>query len=327
MKKKILLLVTVSALLIASFFIPAMIDKRITVVTVTGVKTTTHSDDIFVSGVVEELSRKDVSVKIPLVASRINCEIGDTVAVNQILAEVDVDATAEALLDLTELKTLIPAEYIEAAASLSIDPQTLKQYIPTVITSPADGVVTSMSITKGGICTPVSPLFTISSSDNVRLKLSVGESDIAKVKNGDTVVFKATASGEQKYLGTVELIFPTASKTLVGTSQATIVNIYVNPQEHYPALKPGFSINGVVKASTESEVKVIPYECIMQDSKNREYVYIANEKSVSRCYLNTGREFSEGVEVISPMLDGQKIIANPTAIKDEGGLIKIQRER
>lgn len=326
MKKKIILLCTISVLMLASFFIPTLLDKRITTVTVTGVKTATHSEDIYVSGVVEELSKQDVTVKIPLVAKRINCQIGDTVEINQILAEVDIDATAEALLDLTELKSLIPAEYIEAAASLSIDPQTLKQYIPAVITAPANGIITAISVTAGGICTPITPLFTISSGENVRLKLSVSENDITKVNSGDLVVFKAIASGEQKYLGNVDLVFPTATKTLIGTSQATVVNIYVHPQQSYSTLKPGFTVSGVVKASAVSEVKVIPYECVMQDKENREYVYIASSSGVYRCYINTGRELASGVEVISPLLDGQRIVTNPTAITNESGLIKILGE-
>lgn len=323
MKKKVISILIVTLMVSAALYTPKYFEKSVIPVQITKVATTTFTNDIFVSGVVEELSKKDVIVQLPLVPSKVYYGIGDKVKLNDVLADVDVEATTAALFDLTDATNLIPQEYVAAIAGLNIDDTMINTYVPKQIVAPADGVVTAISLVSGGICTPNSSVVTISNQDEIRLKMSVSENDIDGVQKGDTVVFKASATGEQKYVGNVDLIFPTANKTIVGTSQATVVNLYVKLSDYYQALKPGYTVSGVVKSPVARNVYILPYECIMQDADNAEFVYLINGNKVQRCDVTTGMELGDGVEILSPSLVGQRIVLNPGDIKSEDSLIKI----
>ncbi len=155
------------------------------------------------------------------------------------------------------------------------------------------------------------------------MKVTVDELDADSVKVGDTVVLKASATGEQKYVGRVDQIFPTATKTLVGTTQATVVSMYVSLNNDHNRLKPGYTVNGVIKHKDAKTVSILPYESVLQDTDNKEYVYLIQENRLQKCYVKTGNEMSTGVEIISPDLTGQKVVRDATQVKKPNGLIKV----
>lgn len=320
MKKNILLIVTSAMVIIAAFCSPQLVAKAAVDVQVTSIMQTQYSNDIYATGVVEELSKKNVIAELPLVAGKVYYQVGDSVKVNDVLADIDIQATTAALYNLTQASNLIPKEYMEVLGS--IDTTQISGYIPDKIYSPADGVITSISLVEGAVSTPKATVATISNKNEIRLKLSVSENDAAKIAVNDDVVFKVSATGNDKYLGKVERIFPTASKTLVGTSQATVVSLYVTIPDN-AALKPGYTVNGVIKSPTTTTAYVLPYECVLQDEKNVEYVYLAYENTVIRCDVKTGLELGEGVEILSPSLQGQRVIVNAADIKSGESLIKI----
>ncbi|WMJ22821.1 HlyD family efflux transporter periplasmic adaptor subunit [Paludicola sp. MB14-C6] len=326
MKKYVIMQAVAIPMFILALFIPVFITNSVIPVEVTTVSQANYTDDIYVNGFVEEKSKKDIFANLPLVPSKVNFRIGDKVNAGDVIAEIDTDATKNALLQLANMANFIPKEYVDAIGKLNVDEKIIKDYIPTEMTAPISGTITSISLVEGAISTPNTSVVTIIQADENRVKMSVNESDIDKVKVGDTVVFKANATKDVKYVGKVERVFPTATKTLVGTTQATVVGIYVDLAENYDKLRPGYTVNGVIHNADKEVVHIIPYEAVLQDAKNKEYVYVIRNSHAERCYIETGRELGDGIEILSPSLFDQAIVKNANDIKRDRGLVKIVKK-
>lgn len=323
MKKYIILEIICVPIFILAMLIPVFMESFIPSVRITRIAKTKYSEDIFVSGFVEEKSKKDVYVELPIVPSEINFRIGDKVESGDVIASVDTKATQKALFAMAEMTQLIPDEYVEALGQIRISDDLVKDYIPTEILSPTSGTISSISLVEGAISMPKSSVVTIIQAEDVLVRMTVNESDIDKVGVGDDVVFKASATNDIKYHGQVERLFPTATKTLIGTSQVTVIDLYVKLSERYERLRPGYTVNGVVKRPASDEIYVLPYEAVGQDENDKEFVYLVSDSFSQKCFVKTGRELENGIEILSPQLYGQKVILNSADVKKDNMLIHI----
>ncbi len=313
-------------LIILAFMIPFLMQKSIVQVSITSLSEMQYSEDIYTNGFIEEEGKKDIIAELPIVPDKVYFKIGDHVNTSDVIADVDINATRAAIFNIAEMSKLIPQEYMAVMGNINIDEEYVEKYIPRTIVSPASGTITSINLVEGAISTPQTAVVTINRFDSVRVRMTVNEVDADKVKVGDTVVFKANATSDVKYTGKVERLFPTASKTLVGTTQATVVGLYVKLDKDYQRLKPGYTVNGVIKQPSIGGIFTLPYEAVLQDKNNQEYVYIINGSRVNRCDVKTGKELSNSVEIISPNLINEKIVFNASQIKKPNQLVRIIKD-
>lgn len=303
--------------------IPLVVRQLVTPVRVARPAQLRFSEDIFVSGAVEAAEKKEITVELPVVPDQVFVGIGDRVEVGDLIATVDTSATQAALFQLVEAANVIPEEYLSVLSSFRIDASLAKSVIPSEIRCTSTGTVTGMSLVSGAMSTPGSTVCTISDLEGLRLRMTVSEEDADSVQPGDLVVFKARATGDQKYVGSVEKIFPSAQKTLVGTSQQTVVSLYVGLNEDYPRLKPGYSVEGAVKKKDGQTACVIPYEAVLQDDDNQEYVYLYENARAVRRDIVTGLEFTGGVAVASGLSGDELVIQDAAGIPGEHSLVKV----
>ncbi len=322
MKKYLKLSVATLFVIVLSTFIPKAIENMVTSVEIISPKKSIISEDIYTSGVIEEISKKDIFVELPIVPEKVNVQIGDYVEAQDVIATVDTAATQAALFNLADSTKLIPQEFMEVIGKLNVSEEIVKDYIPTEIVSPTSGTITSINLIAGAMTTPKTTVCTISKTDVMRVKMTIDEIDSDKIVEGDIVVFKASATGDVKYTGKVDRGFTPATKTISGTSQVTVVGIYVQLDANYSRLKPGYSVNGVVKKSGDVVAMTIPYEAILQDDNNQEYTYVYRDGRAIRKDITTGEEFSDKVQVISGLDQDDLIIVNAVNIKGNNVIVK-----
>lgn len=324
-----------AALLLVAFLLslPAVMGWLVTPVDLVRPSLREVNEDIYASGTVEEQNRREVTVQLPLVPGSVAVEIGDRVEPNQVIAEVDQAATRAALLNLLEAADLLPEEAISVMGGLSDDVDlsvitelglgttAVDSLIPQRILAPAGGVVTALSLAPGAIAQPGAGVCTISQLDALRVKLTVEESYADRVQAGDTVVFKAGATGEEKYVGQVTSVFPAANRTLVGTSQQTVVGLYVSIDNGSSRLKPGYSVNGVIKKGSGRAELCVPYEAVLQDDANQEYVYVWERARAVRRDVETGEEFADGVGIVSGLTEQDLVVADASRVPGENSLL------
>lgn len=342
-KKYVLLLTAAAILSAAAYVVPGWAVGSIPQVELIYPTVGNISRNISAGGTVEELSRTDITIPIPVVIRNVRVSVGDTVEAGQVLADVDAAGTRSALLNLVQSVAALPEEYrdyadlleeqylqplqdIAAAYGISdwTDSQTdslLDSLIPSQILAPASGTVTSLSLSPGKLTAYGTAVGCISQPDRIRLHMSVDESDADRIQEGDTVVFRATATGEEKYVGTVSRVFPSATQTISGLTAQTVVGFYVTPVGEYSKLKPGYSVTGVVRKDAGQPSLFLPYEAILQDESNREYVYLYRDHRACRQYITTGEELSWGTAVLSGVTADDLVIANAADVISEGLVI------
>lgn len=290
------------------------------------------TDDIYVSGEVEETIRKEVYVNLPLVPGEVQVSVGDWVEVNQPLATVDLPASSAALFQLAETLELLPDGAVAAMAGISqalpeweesLSASRLESLLPTEILAPASGVVTSLELSPGALALPQTAVCTISRLEGLRLRMSVEEASAERIQPGDPVLFKAEATGEEVYAGTVTSIFPAASKTLVGASQQTVVGLYVSVDS--PArLKPGYTVRGVVRQGEETQALLVPYEAIRQDEDGQEYLYVWERGRAIRRDIRTGGDLAGGEAVTGGLSEDDFVIRDAAQVPEENCLAVIR---
>lgn len=337
-KRKIILIITMIMILIFSgYVIPVTITNNFAKVTLISPYTINVSNDIHVTGEVKEVDVSQVMTSIPMITNNVLVKVGDTVTANQPIATIDKYATQEAIFSMIDNIIQI-GEYLPSMSylmemlefygidieDLDIDNQVVSvsyNSVPATLKATADGTITSIDLVKGGVIFPQSVVCTISKTDELYVQLDINENNINQVEVGDKVLLKSVATQDEIYEGEITTIFPTATKSYQGTTQKTVVGAYVELHEKYENLKAGFNIIGVVKDDNNTQTLILPYETILQDSDNNEYVYLYHGKRAIKQIITTGQELAQGVEILSGVNENSLVIYNSKDVKNHGDIV------
>lgn len=344
-KKKFILLTLILILILSGYIIPITIVNTFPKVTLVTPQLVAVTNDIHILGEVKELQVSQVTTALPIVPSNVFVKVGDSVEIDQTLATVDTTATQKAIISLID--TIIGAgtylpninEMLQLFNYYGIDfeyensqlvskdfvqnniSSQVKNNLPTTIKSTTNGVITSLDLVKGSMTYPQSIVCTISQTDQMYVEIQINESNINSINEGDKVIFKATATQDEKYTGSITTIYPTASKVYQGTTQKTVIGAYVELDEIYQNLKPGYNIIGVIKENENNQALILPYEAVAQDEYNQEYVYIYDEKRAIKQLVTTGQELPQGVEILSGVNENSLVINNPQDVQTPGNVV------
>src|SRR5690606_2686125 len=137
----------------------------------------------------------------------------------------------------------------------------------TTIVAPTSGVVSSLSVKKGERVVGTAQmagteLLTIADLGRIEVRVDVGETDISKVKLGDTTIIEADAYRDRKFKGIVSKIAvsSTAAGQVMSTEQVTnyTVNILILPESYADLIthtKGSFPFKPGMSASVEIQTK------------------------------------------------------------------------
>jgi len=192
------------------------------------------------------------------------------------------------------------------------------------IVSPIAGVITSVNLTPFIPAGVGSTVFTVMDTRSYMVVAAVSESDIARISLGDTARIRGTAFPGAVYIGHVTKIYPTARRTLVGTSSETVVDVEILISNADDRLRPGFSARVEIAGRNRYEIITVPYEAVRQDENNDEYVYIFEDGKLRKSLIITGRELTNEVEVLDGVSAACIVIFNPDSVDREGTMIHLR---
>jgi len=191
------------------------------------------------------------------------------------------------------------------------------------ILSPISGVITSVNMTANIPSSVGSTLFTVANLEHYKVISQISESDIALIRIGDPAVIRGVAFPGNVYEGRVSKIYPTARRTLIGSSAETVVDIEIIITNPDSRLRPGFSASVEIIGGGAYEMITVPYEAIRQDERNHEYVYTFNDGLLRRAHIRTGREFINDVQILEGLTHDCIVIFNPDNVDGEGSMIHL----
>lgn len=207
----------------------------------------------------------------------------------------------------------------------------------TEILAPFAGMVVERAITAGEYVRPDSRVATLVAVDQLRVEITVPEADIALVKPGLQVSFRA-ASGDANrvYTGTLRYVGPAVRRQ---SRDVVVEAIFKNEANQ---LKPGMFVTARLPLG-EQKLPVVPAKAIRDDG-NLKHVYVVVGDRLEDRLVQTGDVAPAGaaggaqaaggqaggaaaaaagdVPVVSGIKPGERVVAELTADVRDGARVK-----
>ncbi len=206
---------------------------------------------------------------------------------------------------------------VSAASDYGIDLEN-NLFIPTVtddevyVNSPINGVITELNVSENQTIDALSVAAKISDYENFHVDLNLSENHLSSISLGQSVDITCDAIPGKKYKGKVSAISDEARKkgSLLGV-QETYIPVKIKLTNADKKMKAGLSVTARICTEKHQNTLSLPYECILQDDKNRELVYVVRDGQLELRRIITGLELEQETEVIYGLENGEKVVKNP----------------
>jgi macrolide-specific efflux system membrane fusion protein len=236
---------------------------------------------ISTTGTVQPQNRLELKPPISGRIEKIFVQEGDRVTVGQTLALMSSSERA-ALLDAARAENKEQLAYWE------------KVYKPTPLIAPINGEVIVRAVEPGQTVTSSDAVIVL--SDRLIVQAQVDETDIGKVRLGQTAIVSLDAYPETKVQATIDHI--AYESTIV--NNVTIYEVDILPQQVPQVFRSGMSATIDIIEQSKANVLLIPREAVKWDEEGS-YVLISSgsgNKPVKRS-VQLGISDDKNVEVIS----------------------------
>lgn len=364
MKKRILFGAILALAAVGFAVLPRMVESTIPTVYYITPNLKTYENVITCTGTVQSENVQQIYLQSAMVASDVFVSVGDVVKEGDILLRVDDEKTSRMGLPVSFIKDIssdITASQInsidwaamattyglsavvDGGAGSPVDTGILNQLLsqsglltaanagtmvePPLsgeITAPTAGVVTEVAIQQQIPAAAGKAIITIADNRNYKVVVSIREEDIARIQLDDVAKVRGVGFSGATYTGRITKIYPTARKTLNGTSSETVVDAEITLDNPDSRLKPGFSAKVEIVGGNDYNLITVPYEAIKQDENNNEYVYLYNGGKLKKQVVTTGQELTDEVEILDGVSTDSVVVYNPTEAVSEGAMIHIK---
>lgn len=182
----------------------------------------------------------------------------------------------------------------------------------TGVSAEYNGIVTNSYVSKGSVVSKGTPLFTIESSDDLKVSVGISKYDIGKIELGQ----RANVSiGGHNYSARVSEINRLAKAT--DSSKAKVlVSVHIDDPDEYVYL--GIEADVTIYAQEKENALMIPQEGYYADDSG-DYCYIIKDGVIDKRYITTGVSSDDYVEVIDGLNAGDVVITDSITDESIGG--------
>ncbi len=260
--------------------------------------------------------------------------------------------SAKATFDAAKASTSGGTYGIQVAqASLSQSRETLQK---TTIVAPTSGIISELNVKKGERVVGTAQMagtemLTIADMSRIEVRVDVSETDISKVKIGDTTIIDADAYRNRKFKGIVSKVAVSSSKTglsagaggSTSSDQVTnyTVHILILPSSYadlteklakgkFP-FKPGMSSSVEIQTNRQENILSVPVNAVTTrdwpdsiKNKNaslsandniRQVVFVYNPKTetVALRDVKTGLQDNKYLEITDGLKEDEQVVVAP----------------
>lgn len=309
------------------------------------------------TGTAYAATTKDVSPNNNGTLKDLNLKVGDTVTAGKKLFVSDSDDVRKnvttAKNNLTKQNLTLTsdqnAEKVDdnkiAMDKLSVSDAVAQlenantQLSKMTVTSPIGGTITAISNSNGDSVQSGKSVLTVVDMSSIKIKVSVDELDIGKIKTGQKATIKFDALKDKSFEGAVETIAQTGTTSNSVTTYDVVVAVS-NPT----GIKLGMNANVTIAVESKENALVIPAEALVENNgqkfvrvesttssttstdkntqnstnqqtqsnnssngaaKNNAQVSSSNSKLVA---IKTGLETENYIEITEGLTEGQKVL-------------------
>jgi RND family efflux transporter MFP subunit len=245
------------------------------------------------------------------------------------------ETTLKRFTTLSERKSVSPQEYDEVKArytgaasradaaqaseaqARAAVAQAQSAFGYTRIRAPFDGIVTARKIDPGAMAVPGAPIVTIETRSKFRAEVSVDESDLRYVREGQDVPLRLDAYPDQPITARVVQIVPAAD----AQSRTFLVKLEMPKLTN---LRSGLSVTAFFPRGTRESL-FVPTSAVVNRGALRG-VYVLDQNQVASLRYVTVGSASEGrLEVLSGLTANESVVAAPSDRELAGKRIEVQQ--
>ncbi len=222
------------------------------------------------------------------------------------------------------------ARAAEAAASASLRAAEVSVE-QTVIRAPFDGVVLTKSANVGDTITLFSQaldtkgvVVTMADMKTLEVEADVSESNLQKVKVGQSVVVELDAVPDARFQGSVNRVVPTVDR-----AKATIMT-KISFQDLDPRILPDMSARVAFLtrsvAPDERTAHLAVRSAAVSRSGAEQAVFVVRDGRLARVTVQTGRNMGDLVELLRGPQAGEKVVLNPQPDLRDGMSVRLAKK-
>ncbi len=301
-------------------------EKVVKVKTMT-VETGRHSDGQSYSGTIEEQSGSVLNFSSVGTLQSIHVSEGQMVRQGQLIATIDEAsvrnayegalAAKEQALDaeqrmkqLHDAGSLPEIKWIEVQTqvrqALSAEKIAKKAMTDTKLYAPFSGYVAQKKAEAGQSVAPGVPIVKLVRIDQVKVKISVPEDEIASIRKSDRMQVRIAALGGRSF---------EAKVTEKGVAADALSRTYEvkgtlsNPHhELLPGMIAEVMMGDTAQPAAIDQTIALPANIIQIDADNKTFVWTVAEGKAQQTYITTGENIGDGVQITSGLKAGMKVI-------------------
>ncbi|AWG20590.1 efflux transporter periplasmic adaptor subunit [Flavobacterium faecale] len=189
----------------------------------------------------------------------------------------------------------------------------------TRIKAPISGFINKKFIEPGSMLTamPSTNLFEIVNTNTLKLTVAVNESQVAKLKTGNTISVTSSVYPDQTFSGKITFIAAKADATLNFPIEIEIANNTNND------LKAGMYGTATFKSAQQQQnLTVIPRTAFV-GSVNSNQVFVVENGIAKMKKVTGGRIFGDLVEVINGLSDGETVVTTGQINLQDGSTVEV----
>ena len=174
-----------------------------------------------------------------------------------------------------------------------------------------DGVITELSLVEGGTMPIGSPMLTLSSTENVKVGISVSKYDLEKIAIGQEA--EVTVAGNT-YKGVVEKINGMAT---TNSSGAAVVGADIRIENPDSNIFLGVEAKVSVNTASSKQTLAVPIEVINSD-KDGDFVYTVENGVLTKKRIIAGVSSESYCEILEGLNEGDTVVTNVTVDLEDG---------
>jgi len=185
--------------------------------------------------------------------------------------------------------------------------------------SPADGIIGTRALEPGENIVPLKTVLTLINIEKVFVKVSVPESEIARILIGQLATIQVPALNNAVFQGII------AEKGVVANAISHTYEVKIKVENREEKLMPGMASRVSLTESNPVSNIEIPLFAVQVDETGQKYVYLAyplTEKVVKRS-IQTGTIHNDRVIVTQGLLAGDSVVVEGVQQLDEKSKIQI----
>jgi len=169
------------------------------------------------------------------------------------------------------------------------------------VLAPFEGRVGLRQVSVGALVQPGTVVTTLDDIARVRVEFSVPEVNMARIREGATVVARSSAFGDRRFTGRIAVV-----DTRIDTATRTIrvISEFDNPDE---ALKPGLFMTVDIELQRRDDALIVAEEAL-DPIGERNYVYVIRDNRARRVEVRLGQRLPGEVEVLSGVRAGEPVV-------------------